>query len=550
MDAKGLFENSEFLFGKKMPLNTLHQEIADNFYPERAIFTLQRSLGNDFSSNMMTSYPAMCRRDLGNQFGTMLRPTARPWFHTAIKYSKDVDNDTKVFLEWFTETQRRAMYDSKSLFTDASKQGDHDFAAFGQCVISVELNKRADGLLYRAWHLKDVCWQADEEGQIGFVARKWKPTVQTLMRTFPGKLDDKIARVAEKTPFDEVEVRHFIADADMYDGDARGKPRWSIWWDVGNQKLIEATPIWNKHYIIPRWQKMADSQYSYSPATVLALPDARLLQAMTYTLLEAGEKATSPPLIATQDAVRSDIAVYAGGITWIDQEYDERLGEALRPITQDLKGFDIGIKMNENAQAMLHKAFYLDALTMPQSGPEMTAYEVGQRVQEYIRNALPIFEPMEMEYNAALCDETFEIMWRHGAFGSPASWPKKLRGAEIEFHFESPLHDAIEQQKGQLFQQAQGLIGIAVSLDPTCSTIPKAADALRDAMTGIGVPATWMNSEAESQAMQKKMQLQQQQQQTLANMESGSNVVKNIGQAGVLPQEQAGVAQRTTGAGI
>jgi hypothetical protein len=36
----------------------------------------------------------------------------------------------------------------------------------------------------------------------------------------------------------------------------------------------------------------------------------------------------------------------------------------------------------------------------------MTAYEVGQRVQEYIRNALPIFEPMEMEYNAALCDES------------------------------------------------------------------------------------------------------------------------------------------------
>jgi hypothetical protein len=37
---------------------------------------------------------------------------------------------------------------------------------------------------------------------------------------------------------------------------------------------------------------------------------------------------------------------------------------------------------------MLHRAFFLDALTLPQAGnKEMTAYEVGQRVQEYIRNA-------------------------------------------------------------------------------------------------------------------------------------------------------------------
>jgi hypothetical protein len=40
----------------------------------------------------------------------------------------------------------------------------------------------------------------------------------------------------------------------------------------------------------------------------------------------------------------------------------------------------------------------------------MTAYEVGQRIQEYIRGALPLFEPMEMEYNGALCERTFEIL--------------------------------------------------------------------------------------------------------------------------------------------
>ena len=81
MDAKELNGIASQLFSKRMPLVSLWQEVADNFYPERADFTLRRSIGTDFASNLMSSYPVMCRRDLGNQFGAMLRPTAKPWFH-------------------------------------------------------------------------------------------------------------------------------------------------------------------------------------------------------------------------------------------------------------------------------------------------------------------------------------------------------------------------------------------------------------------------------------------------------------------------------------
>lgn len=543
MDIKGLKAVADYLFGKKSPLNSLHQEIADNFYPERADFTLTRSIGTDFAANLMSSYPVVCRRDLGNQFSTMLRPTARPWFHTARKYAKTENTDVKTYLEWFEETQRKAMYDPHALFTRATKEADHDFAAFGQTVLSVELNKNANGLLYRTWHLRDVCWQENDEGKIGFIARKWKPTAQTLARTFKDRVDPKVTKLLDKTPFEEIDCMHFVVEADMYDDHAKGRPRWSIWYDCANDKLMEATPIWGKHYIIPRWQTVSGSQYSYSPASVCALPDARLLQAMTFTLLEAGEKATSPPMIATQGVVRSDLAVYAGGVTWVDEEYDERLGAALRPIEQDFRGFNYGIQMNQDTRSMLHRAFFLDALTLPQRAPEMTAYEVGQRVQEYIRNALPIFEPMEMEYNAALCDETFDILWRNGGFGNPGSWPKELRGAEIEFNFESPLHDAIEEQKGQKFQQAQALIGSAIALDPSCAFLPKTEVALRDALMGVGIPATWMNSEAYVKEQKANQQAMQQKQQTLANMEQASNAAKNIGQSGMVPQQQSGVAQ-------
>lgn len=531
---------AENLFVKKQPLISLWQETAENFYPERADFTVTRSMGDDFASNLMTSYPILCRRDLGNQFSTMLRPTARPWFHTGIKHEENIDNDTKVWLQWFEETQRRAMYDKKSLFTKATKQGDHDFAAFGQCAISVEMNSRMNGLLYRCWHLRDMAWQENEDGAIGAVFRKWRPTALVLDRLFHGKLDPKVGRLLEKDPFTEVQVMHMIVEADMYNESPNGKPWFSLWYDIDHDKLIEATAQWNCYYVIPRWQTVSGSQYSYSPATVAALPDARLIQAMTYTLLEAGEKATSPPVLATMDAVRSDVALYAGGITWIDNEYDERLGEALRPLTQDFRGFNFGIEMTQASREMIRKAFFLDTLNLPQRAPEMTAYEVGQRVQEYIRNALPLFEPMEQEYNAELCDASFELIWRNGGFGNPRDWPKSLRGAEIEFQFESPLHDAIDQMKGQLFQEAQGLIGVAVSLDPSCSFVPKAEVALREALLGVGVPAKWLNSEQHVQEAKANQQQQAAQQQQLAALEQGSNVVKNIGQSGMTNHAQTG----------
>ena len=541
MDAKKLVDLAQNLFGKKLPLNSLWQEIGDNFYPERADFTLRRSIGTDFAANLMSSYPVQCRRELGNQFSTMLRPTARPWFHPGIRYEelRAKSSDGRMYLEWFERTQRRAMYDPASLFTKATKQGDHDYAAFGQCAISVELNAHGNGLLYRCWHLRDMCWRENDQGTLGFIARKWKPDAQTLARLFKDKVDPRVNEIADKAPFDEIEVLHLVVEADMYDDNAGGRPRWSIYYDTQHDALIEATPIWGRHYVIPRWQTVSDSQYSYSPATVCALPDARLLQAMTFTLLEAGEKATSPPMIATQDAVRSDVALYAGGITWVDLEYDERLGEALRPITQDFRGFNYGVSMNQDTRAMLAKAFFLDTLKLPANGPEMTAYEVGQRVQEYIRGALPIFEPTEMEYNAAICDETFELLLRNGAFGAPQSWPKELRGAEIQFTFESPLHDVIDQQKGQKFQEAQQLISGAIALDPAAQFVPNAVVALRDALQGIGVPATWMNSQAQVDDKQAQQAAQQQTQQRLANMESASNTAKNLGASGMVPAPTA-----------
>jgi len=545
MDVNALIRQGDHLFNKRETLLTLWQNTADQFYPERADFTVTRTIGDEFASHLTTSYPVLVRRDLGNSLSTMMRPTSIDWFSLRAEREEFEDVAAKQWLEYATKVQKRAMYDRSSLFVRASKESDHDVATFGQSVKTVELNREANGLLYRCWHLRDVAWCENVEGKIDTVHRKWKPCVIDLIKLFGDKCHSKVKDKmtgGDKKPYAEVNVRHVVIPADMCEGEYLGKgkvPYVEIYLDVDNAHIMEMVGLSYFKYIIPRWQTVSGSQYAYSPATVCALPDARLLQAMTRTLLEAGEKATNPPMIAVQEAIRSDISIYAGGITWVDSAYDERLGEVLRPLTQDRGGMPIGFEQQRDTMEMLREAFFINKLTLPQTGPEMTAYEVGQRVQDYIRQAAPLFEPLEDEDNAATCEATFELLMRGGAFGPVDDIPQSIRGKDITFKFESPLHDAIDRQKGTKFMEAKAMLADTLALDPTADANIDISTAFRDVLSSIGIPAKWIRSEDDAAAIIAGREEQQQSAALLEQMAAGADVAAKMGQASQSLGEEA-----------
>lgn len=531
MDAKRLKDQVLELFSKRSGLMLLRQEIAEHFYPERADFTIRRDVGTDFAGHLTTSYPLLCRRDLGDQFGTMLR--TGDWFHTIVKGVNEntLDNESRAWIQHKTGVMRRAMYDTESLFKKASTLKDHDMATFGDAVLGIQLNRTRDTLLYQTHHTRDVVWMEDSSGKICLVGRKWRPGAAELVRIFGDRVHPKVKEVAAKRPFEEIEVLHIVVEAELYDAPPSGKPRWSLYIDTQNAShVIEQIPIYGRIYRIPRWRTIG-SQYSMSPATIIALPEARLLQAMALTLLEAGEGIVNPPLLATVDAVRSDIALYPGGITWLDNEYDEKLGEALRPLLKDTRGMPLSQELNADTRAILKEAFYLNKLTLPRSEGDMTAFETAKRVEEYIRGALPLFEPLETEDNGQVCEETWDLLQRGGAFGSPWEMPKKLRGAPIDFRFESPLHEAIERQKAIRWVEAKQVVLDAAQLDRNAPAVLNAMKGLRDVLQGLRTPAAWIRDEIEVQEVTDANAALEGAAAALAAAEQTSTVAANIGAA-------------------
>ncbi len=406
-----LIKIGDGLHSDRGALLSMWQEIADNFYPERADFTIKRHLGAEFASDLYSSYPVIARRELGNAFSTMLRPKDKVWGHMIVEDMDSLSHAGRVWLERATKIQRKVMYDRQSLFVRSTKEGDQDFATFGQCVIHRETDWARPGLLYRNYHLRDTAWTEGINGQIGQIHRNWNPTIQDLIDKFDGKPNSTVhADVLKHKDSSErfkkeIACRAVVMPAEAFGGDKKyGQPWVHAYVDLENKHIIEEVGLVSHGYTIPRWTTVSGSQYGFSPAVTAGLADARLIQSMTVTLLEAGEMAVRPPMIATVEAVRSDMQIFSGGTTWVEAEYDEKLGEALRPVGLDLRGLPFGLDQQADVREMLATAFFLNKISMPLRQKEMTAYEASKMWEQYIRDAIPLFEPMETDYNGALMD--------------------------------------------------------------------------------------------------------------------------------------------------
>lgn len=544
------------VFEKRRPVLSLWQTMAEHFCPIRADFVTSQALGTEYASHLMTGRPALAHRDLGNSISSMLRPRGQAWFHPRTGDEKiNTDAGSRAYLDWQGDVMRRVMYDQRSQFTRATKQGDHDFVAFGQTPISIEKRSDLTGLLYRCWHLRDVAWCENDELVIDTVHHDWKREARDLAKRFQNTVAAAVKSAAEKEPYREIRCRRIVLPADSYDlaQPPRNRERFpfvSIMVDTENQTILEEVPARRVPYVIPRWQTVPGSPIAHSPATVVALPDARLLQRMTLTLLEAGEKAVDPPMKATAEAIQGGVNSYSGGITWVDAEYDERTGAAIERLIDSPGDLNWGERREEKIEELISEAFFLNVINLPEAqaqGEKMTATETAERVREYIRRALPLFEPMEAEYNGGLCELTWLECADLNAFGSFEDMPQALRGKDIVWQFESPLQAANERIKAEAFKASGDLLATAAAMAQAEQYDFDVSKALREALAGVA-RADWIVPQEKADAARAQGEEMRQAMAAAQALAAGAGVAGEVAGAAKTAGE-AGQALQAAGAG-
>lgn len=319
----------------------------------------------------------------------------------------------------------------------------------------------------------------------------------------------------EKSPFEEIDILHVVMPSDDY-GPFKPKktkrfPFASVYINKDGMNVLEEGGYFEFPYLHRRWRVPDDSVYGYSPAAMLGLVDARVLQSQARVILDAGELAVAPPLLARRDAILGGINNFAGAVTYLDLEYDERLGEALRPVQV---GGDVrlGLEMKVDTRNILQAAWYLNKLTLP-SDKDMTAYEASERIAEYIRSAGPVFEPFEAD-NDRVLHALFGSMLRIGYFGGVDEIPPEMIGGEIKFDFDTPVSQAYKRVKVVRAKEMVEALGMVAQFDQQVVDNVDFDKMYRDTSDNIGGESEWLKAKdlVEQQRAQRAQKMDEMEQ--------------------------------------
>jgi hypothetical protein len=537
-NARELCQLGDKLFSRKAQLDTLWQTLAEEVYSWRATFTATRIDGTEPAENQYTSLPEQNRRSLAEALGALTRRKDRPWFLIKVKGTEEVRQDTKDWLAWAQDRQRELLYNRKALFTKTTQVGDNDYVTFGNAVSMMAEDDERTGIpVFLPCHLRDTAWSHNCYQIVETMYRKFKISLRNVVNSpkYGGMnaLSEQQRKLYEKDPYHEIEFRHCVMPNGDYDAYLKKKvnkfPFASIYINAEAQKVCREGGYHEFPYRVRRWFVDGESPYGYSPAAMLGLVEARLLQSQERVIMDAGERVVDPPSIATRDAVLGQVANYAGATTWIDSDYIANADKALQ-FLDTRANIPVGLEMKQDTREVLAGDWYINKLSLP-SEKDMTAFEVNERIDEYIRTIGPAIEPTEID-NAAMLDTHFSILMRVGQLGPVESIPQELQGAETIYEFDGPVQMAHRRQK---LMKAKEIRAHAFE---SMAARPEAADNYdfdkidRDASEYMGAEPGWVLPEEEvaasRQSRAQAMQQQQQMQDAMAMGEMAKGAIEGI----------------------
>lgn len=506
LDTKGLMLVAQIneAFQNKENLNEFWQDTAENFYPERADFTIDKTLGEDFAAKVYASDPIIFRRDFGNWIGAAIRPKGRDWFMPTARDDQIAEMiSVRKYLEQRGRTTRKLLYDRKSQFVRAMREADHDYVTFGNSVTSVEERQDKSGFLYRTWHLRDCAWRESHEGEVNCMFRKFRNSVRQLCarKGMGWKISPKVEEKRAQNGGALVNCVHALLPTVEYDYERKKvrHPFISLYIDLDNGEVMSEKEVAIFNYAVSRWFTMNGSPFAFSPAVCASIPDGRTMQTMTWSIMEAGEKMVEPPLIAQWEAIQGGVNFSAGSITWADKNYDERTGEVLRAL--ELGGNpELGEALRQTMRSNMMEAWYLNKLYLPQdTGAEKrTAAEIARIEADFLRATQPIVDPAEQERNGPVLDITIAMCVSMGYWGPVSEMPRELRGQDVDLTYDNPIEDARRRAKTNAWRETMELVQVQAGIDPKPIAQLDQDQAFRDAIAGVA-PPDWLLSEDDAE---------------------------------------------------
>jgi len=502
--VKSLIKRYDHIYAQRDNWNTHYQELADFMLPRKADIVKKRSKGEKRMEQIYDGTALQAVDLLSASLHGMLTSGATPWFHLDVK-DADVSRDDDV-QEWLQDTSTRMIRCfNHSNFETEIHEMYVDLVVFGTGCMFVEMEE--DQLRFSTRHISEFYVQENQYGIVDTVFRKYKLPVRQVVQRFG--LDNVTRNIFKKfneKPDEEVELLHGVLpriNRNPDKKDNKNMPFASYYIDVASSSLLSESGFEEMPYIVPRFLKGTGEIMGRSPAMV-ALPDVKMLNLMSKTIIQAAQKQIDPPLLVPDDGFILPVRTQPGGLNF----YRSGTRDQITPL-QAGASIPIGLNMEEQRRMAIRSAFYVDQILSP-SSPNMTATEVVQRQEERMRVIGPVLGRLMNEMLRPLIDRVFGLLLRKEMLALP---PESIQGRDIDIEYVSPLAKA---QKSSSLNSTMKALEILL---PLAQSLPVGdhldADGLVEHITdSLGVPKTTLKSNQEVQQIrQQRAEMQQQMQE-------------------------------------
>lgn len=540
MDSKKIKSRLSTLKSERMTFETLWDEVGQFIIPRKKNVLTKRMAGEDLQVDLYDNTAIQANELLAGALHSLLTNPNSEWFElTTGDDGLDKKDSVRKYLQALATKAHHVL--NASNFQTEVHELYLDLGAFGTATMAIEEDDR-DTVRFCCKFVADVYIEESSRGQVNEVYLQYEWTARQIVSEYgEDKLPEMVKKAYESDDNKRFKVVHCIYPTDYAKekeaGTAEAKGHKFISKHIvldapDDQAIIEESGFRTFPMVVTRWAKASGEKYGRSPGMV-ALPEAKVLNKMVETTLIGAQKVVDPPLQAPDDGFITDVNTYPGGITF----YRAGSQDQIRPIFNDAR-IDFGFQAIQEKQGKIRDAFYTNQLQLG-TGPQMTATEVNQRVQENFRFLGPMLGRQQHEFLRPLIDRLVDIMFKREVV-SPGDIPPELRGKRIDVRYSSYIAKAQRLGDGQSIMQAVGALEPFVNADSTVLDNLDGNTAVRRIWSIYGAPQDLLRDQPEVEKIRKSRAdaqaaaIQQQQQQ--AQVEQVSKVLPAMAQA----QQQGG----------
>lgn len=544
MDAIEICLRHEQMLNSRAIWEAHWKEVAEVVLPRSDWFrNAGRVPGDKHTEQLFDATAPLALERFSAAMESMLVPRTQRWHGLRPRDESLVDNEeVKMWCDQVTDVMFKNRYAPTANFASQANDVFTSVGAFGTGGMFIDEHV-GRGTRYRSVHLSEMCIAENHQGVVDTVFRKFNMTARQAVQRFGrDRLSPKLLLDLEMAPESQHEFIHAVfPNENRQHGrkDAKGMAICSYYVEVRAKSIISEGGYRKMPYAVGRYMVGPKEEYGRGPAMTI-LPEIKMANEMSKTIIRAGQKAVDPPILLQEDGALTAFNLRPGALNF------GGVNDQGNPVVHAFNSqtrVDIGEEMVERRRKAINDAFLVTLFQILVESPAMTATEAMLRAQEKGALLAPTMGRQQSEFLGPLIERELDILF-HAGMLPPMPQALIKAGGLLDVEYVSPLNRAQRAEEGVAILRTIETVAPLAQVDATVLDIFDNEAIVRELAEINGVPAKLLRTREQVAAMKEGQAQAAQAQQLLEAAPTITGGMKDLAQAQALagsnPSVQAG----------